>query len=285
MRRLFSTILILSIFLPVFSAQAQVVPAPAPAKIKILLVPGHDDTVWGAQYGTRKEADMNLSVATRIYNLLSKDKRFEVHITRDGSSLSGYTKEFADYYTNNLQDVISFEKDAKAKTQTNIDNGSYVEKVNVPHHTVSSDIALRLYGFNKWADDNKMDAVINIHFNDYPRPDSWTIGKYSGFTVYFPDLQLANNLGSSQLAANIFVQLQKNYHTSTYPPELGGLIPDQKLIVMGSNGTLNSSVRAVLIEYGYIYEKKFRTKSTRLAAYDNMAQKTVTGIQKYFFTK
>ena len=281
MRRLFSTILIIFIFLPIFSVQAKA-SVQAPAKIKILLVPGHDDTVWGAEYGTMKEADMNLSVATRIYNILSKDKRFEVHITRDSG---GYTKEFADYYAQHLDDVIAFEKDAKATMQTNVADGSFVQKEGVPHHVVSSDVALRLYSFNKWADDNKMDAVINVHFDDYVRPNVWTIGKYTGFTVYFPDGQLANNFGSGQLAADIFTQMKKNYHTSTYPPELGGLIPDQKLIAMGSNGTLDASVRAVLIEYGYIYEKKFRTKSTRLAAYDDMALRTANGIKNYFFLK
>jgi len=33
---------------------------------------------------------------------------------------------------------------------------------------VTEDIALRLYGFNKWADENKVDAMVHIHFNDYP---------------------------------------------------------------------------------------------------------------------
>ena len=51
------------IFLPVHSVHAA-------APIKILLVPGHDDGIWGAQYGNMKEADMNLALATDIYNLL-----------------------------------------------------------------------------------------------------------------------------------------------------------------------------------------------------------------------
>jgi N-acetylmuramoyl-L-alanine amidase len=272
-------LLFLSFFTPIFpiyAAKASVLPVKP---IKILLVPGHDNEVWGAQYGNIKEADMNLSVATQIYNLLKKDKRFEVHITRDSK---GYTKEFADYFTNHKADILAFEKNDKQETQDDIANGSFIQKENVPHITVSSDVALRLYGFNKWADDNNVDAMIHVHFNDYPRPTKWTIGKYTGFAIYMPDGQMANWKESGQLAANIFTELKKKYTTSSYKSELGGLVPDQSLIALGSNGTLLKSVRSVLIEYGYIYEKKFRTKSTRLAAYKDMATRTATGIKNYF---
>ncbi len=276
---LFIISLLLLPLLPIHGAHAATQP------VKILLVPGHDNEVWGAQYGTTKEADMTLALATRIYNILKKDKRFEVLITRDGSTPSGYTKEFADYFATEQQQIIDFEKNAKSEQTDKISSGDFVPKEGVPHHTVDSSVALKLYGINKWADDNKMDAVIHIHFNDYPRPDSWTIGKYTGFVVYFPDGQLANSRKSGDLAADIFSQLHKKYSTSTYPPEKGGLIPDQKLIALGSNSTLLSTVRSVLIEYSYIYEKKFRKKSTREAAYASMAQLTSTGIKNYFFKK
>ncbi len=281
-KKILPALIILSIFLPIFNVSAIEITIPPAKTIKILLVPGHDDEVWGAQYGNMKEADMNLALATQIYNILKKDKRFEVHITRDGGTPLGYTQEFADYFTNHWNDIIAFEKSKKAVMQNEISTGSFVQKESVPHHTVSSDVAIRLYGFNKWADDNNMDAVIHIHFNDYPRKTSWTIGKYTGFTVYYPDGEMDNFKESANLAADIFSQMHKVYHTSTYPPERGGLMPDQSLIAMGSNGTLLPTVRSVLIEYGYIYEKKFRTKSTRLAAYKNMATLTAQGIKNYF---
>jgi len=267
-------------FLPIFPIYAAKTDAPV-KPIRILLVPGHDNEVWGAEYGNMKEADMTLAVATQIYNLLKKDKRFQVYITRDAN---GYTKEFSDFLAQK-DSVIAFEQNAKKLIQDKIANGSFVVKTNPPHHKVSEDVALRLYGFNKWADENNMDAVIHIHFDDYPRPTKWTIGKYKGFTIYFPDGQLANWKESSQLAADIFTQLHKKYSTSTYKPEAGGLVPDQSLIALGSNDTLNASVRSVLIEYSYIYEKKFRTKSTRLQAFKNMAQLTATGIKNYFSQK
>ncbi len=248
--------------------------------IKILIVPGHDNEVWGAQYKTVKEADMTLALGTKIYNILKKDKRFEVHITRNDV---GYTQEFADYFAQHADEITVFRENAKKQMEGKIADGSFLQKENPPHANASPEVAQRLYGINKWVDDNKMDAVIHIHFDDYPRPQAGTIGKYTGFTVYFPDGQLANSRGSGDMGADIFSQLNKKYSTSTYPPEEGGLIPDQKLIALGSYGTLSASVRSVLIEYGYIYEKKFRKYSTRQAGYASMSQMTAKGIKNYFF--
>ena len=268
------------IFFVIFFALIFQVEAATP--IKILLVPGHDNEVWGAQYGNMKEADMNLAVATQIYNLLKKDKRFEVYITRDSE---GYAKEFADYFLSQKDLILAFKKNAKQQTQNKIIDGSFIQKENVVHNAVSENVSIILYGINKWANENKMDAVIHVHFNDYPRPNKWMIGKYKGFVIYIPDGQMENWRESGQLAADIFTQLRKKYLTSTYEKELGGLIPDQKLIALGSNGTLVESVRSILIEYGYIYDKKFRTSAARTTSYKNMAQLTVVGIKNYFYPK
>ncbi len=250
------------------------------APIKILLVPGHDNEVWGAQYGNVKEADMNLNLATRIYNNLKKDKRFEVHITR---KIGGYTKEFEDYFANNTEAISAFKENTKANTMQKIKDGSFIEKENPPHNNASEDVAIKLYGFNKWANENKMDAVIHVHFNDYPRATKWTKGIHKGFAIYKPEGQMVNAKGSADLAKNIFTQLKKKYATSTYAPEKGGLVEDQSLIALGSNGSLSPSVRSILIEYGYIY--RFTTKKARFSAYDNMASLTATGIKNYFFIK
>lgn len=248
--------------------------------IKILLVPGHDNESWGAQYGNVKEADMNLNLATRIYNNLKKDKRFEVHITR---KIGGYTKEFEEYFANNTEAISAFKENAKVSTIQKIQEGSFIEKENPPHNNASEDVAIKLYGFNKWANENKMDAVVHVHFNDYPRATKWTKGIHKGFAIYKPEAQMVNSKGSGDLAKNIFTQLKKKYATSTYTPEKGGLVEDQSLIALGSNGSLATSVRSVLIEYGYIY--RFTTKKARFSAYDSMASLTATGIKNYFFAK
>ena len=272
MKRLLLILLIL-FFIPIFQANAT-------TPIKILLVPGHDNDISGAQYGNIKEADMNLNLATRIYNILRKDKRFEVHITR---KIGGYTKEFEDYFSLHDDEIVAFQESSKKKQEDNITNGSFIEKENPPHNKASEDMAIKLYGINKWANDNKMSAVIHIHFNDYPRLDKWTKGKYKGFAIYTPDTQMINWVGSGEIASKIFTQLKKKYAISNYEKESSGIVHDQSLIALGSNGTLIESVRSILIEYGYIY--RFPTKKTRFTAYTNMTNLTVTGIKNYFFKK
>jgi N-acetylmuramoyl-L-alanine amidase len=254
----------------------------AATPVKILLVPGHDNEVWGAQYGNVKEAAMNLAVASRIYNILKKDKHFEVYITRD---ISGYTKEFSDFLTTKREEINAFRADFKKNMVAKIESGEFIQKENVPHNNAGEDAAVMLYGINKWANENKMDAVIHIHFNDYPRKTSWTIGKHTGFAIYMPDGELENWFESGQLAADIYTQLRKKYQTSTYEEELGGLVADQKLIAIGANGSLSSSVRSVLVEYGYMYEKKFRNYTTRHQAYADMAKLTAQAIKNYFSPK
>ncbi len=273
---LLTTLFFLALFTPIgfLNAATKVTP------IKILIVPGHDNEVWGAQYGYVKEADMNLNLSNRIYNILKKDKRFEVHITR---KIGGYTKEFEDYLTNNREAIIAFKENAKKEMQVAIDSGDFVEKENPPHNDASEEVAIKLYGFNKWANENKMDVVIHVHFNDYPRETPWVSGIHKGFAIYTPEEQMVNAKGSSDLSKKILKELKKKYITSTYEEEKGGLVPDQSLIALGSNGTLLPSVRSLLIEYGYIY--RFKTKAARMSAYANMASLTSAGIKSYFFPK
>lgn len=250
--------------------------------IKILIVPGHDDEDFGALFGNTKEADMNLALATKIFSILKEDKRFEVHITRDKN---GYTQEFADYFVSNQDAIYAFKQNAKKEMQVKIKNGSFVQKDNTPHSGVSEDVSIRLYGFNKWANENKVDAVVHVHFNDYYRKNKWTIGKLKGFAIYVPEEQMVNSKESFNLAQSIFTQLKKKYSVSNYGEESGGIVPDQKLIALGANNSLISSVRSVLVEYGYIYEMKFSKKTTREQAYKDMAQYTAIGIEDYFFQK
>lgn len=251
-------------------------------KIRILLVPGHDNDYPGASFGDRREADMTLDLATRIFNSLKDDNAFEVHITRDKD---GYTKEFSDYFNLNVKEINSFKENAKQAMKQNVANGYFLEKKNVPHVGVNSETALHLYGINKWANENKMDAVIHIHFNDYPRSFKLFIGKYTGFAVYYPDSELLNGENSLGLASVLHKKLLKKYSPSNYKMEKGGLISDQKLIALGANNTLNKDIKSVLIEYGYIYEKKFRQTKTRENVYVDMADLTINGIKDYFKVK
>jgi N-acetylmuramoyl-L-alanine amidase len=273
MKRTFCTLFFVFLFSPLFFVYAQ-------EPIKVLIVPGHDNQVWGSQYGKLKEADMNLALGTQIYNLLKKDERFEMYITRDSG---GYVPVFDNYFKEHEQDITLFKENAKQKKKMAIENGTFIEKESVPHVAVKSYMANVLYGINKWSNENKMDIVLHIHFNDYPRQYVWTKGKYKGFTIYVPEKQMANAGESKILAQNIFDQLAQKYAVSNYEKEVDGIIEDQSLIALGSNGTLDSSVRSILVEYGYIY--RFGNRVERKKAYTNMANLTVAGIKDYFFIK
>lgn len=260
---------------PIFYIDASL--ATSNKQIRILIVPGHDDKIWGSQYGNLKEADMNLVLATQIKDLLKKDKRFKVFITRDNK---GYTKEFADYFSSEESDIKNFKENAKKEMKDKISEGSFIEKENILHNPVAENTSIVLYGINKWANENKIDAVIHVHFNDYPRKTKWTMGKYKGFAIYMPDKQFLNNRKSQKIASNIYLQLSEKYISSNYKKELGGLVSEQKLIAIGANNTLQANVGSVLVEYGYIY--RFGNSSMRHKAYKTMADLTVKGIKNSF---
>lgn len=272
MRSLFWAFLVILSFAPVFSVQAE------DRTIKILLVPGHDAKSPGAIYGNIKEKDMNLVLVNLIKYSLEKDGRFDAHITQNST---GYTKEFADFFKTQEKNIEIFMESSKANMQSHLASGSFVKKINTPHGLASEDTAFKLYGINKWANTNDVDAVIHIHFNDYKRKTKWTVGDREGFAIYVPDAQFVNGSNSKALAESIFTQLKKEYKVSNYYKEMGGVVEDQKLIAVGSNRTLISTVRSVLVEYGYIYE--FRDTEIRQKAYAKMSELTVEALQNYFF--
>ncbi|MCE9548800.1 N-acetylmuramoyl-L-alanine amidase [Candidatus Nomurabacteria bacterium] len=164
-----------------------------------------------------------------------------------------------------------------------ITNGDFIIKKGTPHNTASKDVSIILHGINKWANENEMDAVVHVHFNDYHRPNKWIIGDRKGFAVYMPEEQMVNSTTSANFAKNIFKKLKTKYTTSNYEGEKGGLVASQSLIALGSNDTLLPTVRSVLIEYGYIY--RFGNKTSRQKAYDTFTNLTVTGIKDYFLSR
>ena len=261
----------------VYKQDAGEEPVQTVERISVLIVPGHDETSVGAQYGKIKEADMNLSLGTAIYELLKSDGRFDVKITRDKD---GYTEEFADYFDANRGAISDFIKSSKKKLKQSITNGEFIDKTTVPHGSADEVMALRLYGFNKWANEHNTDVVLHVHFNDYTRKSKWTMGTRKGFAVYMPDRQFPNHEVSNELAVSVFNELSTKYKTSNYYSELGGLIADQKLIAIGSYATLSRDVRSVLVEYGYIYE--FGNSKVRSQAYKTMSRLTVCGIKNVF---
>ncbi|HXK35306.1 MAG TPA: N-acetylmuramoyl-L-alanine amidase [Candidatus Paceibacterota bacterium] len=260
-----------------FAAGSSVFAAAMPAA-RILIVPGHDSEYPGASFRGVKEEDMNVKLGNFLYKLLKEDKRFLVFITRD--DWFGYTKEFSGYFKNNEEKIKKFISNSKTVFQDQIENGDIIAHEGVNHNSVSDEMAIKLYGINLWADENKMDAVIHVHFNDYSRRFKSERGVYKGFAVYSPEQHLKNNQKSFELAGFIFSSLLKRYPKSNYEKESSGIVPDQKLIALGSHNTLGT--RSLLIEYGYIYEKRFSTFAKREAEMKVMARATRDGLREYF---
>ncbi len=248
--------------------------------IRVLIVPGHDDEFSGAQYGSVVEADLALSLGKKIVEKLSINPQFFVTITRNDE---GYIPELSDYFLNNEKEIRAFIKDKKKKTARAIDTGKIIIEDQITHNDAPSDVAYRLYAINKWASENKYDLILHIHFNDYWPRSLATQGEYGGFTVYAPDQALLNGVVSESFADAIGSRLKKTWYPSNLPIEKQfsneyGVVPDFKLIALGSNMTL--SVPSILVEYSYIYEpflgREFFDETSTV-----MAQATTLGIFEY----
>lgn len=251
-------------------------------KVRILIVPGHDKESWGTQFNGLKELDLNLEVADKLYKLLSQEKNFDVRLSQ---TVSGYSPVFSSYFENNREGILKFIGDQKGLMEHYISAGKITRSVGVVHNNAATETAIKLYGINKWANENKMDVVIHIHFNDYPGRKMTQPGKYSGFAIYVPDSQYSNAKGSKSIAEAIHERLSTFYAQSNLPIEDGGeddedVIEDQELIALGSNNTLDGA--GILIEYGYIYEPTFTEAKLRSLMLSDLAQQTYLGIMDFF---
>lgn len=246
-------------------------------KVRVLVVPGHDKSSWGTQFGSLKEVELNIALGQELFNLIKKDKRFDVQISQ---TAEGYTPEFSSYFENNRASIFEFIKNQKQMMGHFVGTGEIKSVVHVDHNFAPAEVAFRLFGMNKWANENKIDIVIHIHFNDYPGRRKVPKGKYSGFSLYVPEKQFSNSKGSIPLAESIRDRLAVLYPQSNLPVESAGVIEDQELIAIGSNNSLDSAV--VLIEYGYIYEPFVTNPDIRTVALPDLALQTYAGMLDFF---
>ena len=86
----------------------------------------------------------------------------------------------------------------------------YVESRQVERvvHTIRNiapdEMGVRLYGINKWANENDIDIVIHVHFNDYPGRPRTGSGKYSGFSILFQKVSI-QMLRVQNLLPNLYI--------------------------------------------------------------------------------
>jgi N-acetylmuramoyl-L-alanine amidase len=248
--------------------------------VRVLIVPGHDNEFSGAQFGSIIEADLALSLGKKIAEKLSSSPQFFVTITRNDE---GYIPELSDYFLSNEKEIYAFIKDKKKKTTRAIDSGKIIVEDQITHNDAPSAVAFRLYAINKWASENKYDLILHIHFNDYwPRAFNKQ-GEYGGFTIYTPDDMLPNGTVSKPFADAIGSRLKKTWYQSNLPIEKefaneNGVVPDFKLIALGSNMTLTTP--SILVEYSYIYEPFIGSELFDLTS-EVMAEATTLGISEY----
>lgn len=246
-------------------------------KFKILIVPGHYFDNGGALYRNLKEADLNLAVATQLSKFLKSDNRLEVIMVKDES---GINKVIENYYLSHQKEIADFVTKQKSEMSELVGNGLLKKVIGVEHNRAPDETALRLYGVNKWASENKIGIVIHIHFNDYPRRQQGGEGDYTGFSIYVPEKQYSNAKASRAVAEKVFDQIENFYPKSDHPKENIGLVEDQELIAIGSFNSIDSA--AFLIEYAYIYEPQLKNATIRESLLKELALQTYIGLENFF---
>ena len=254
---------------------APIVPQAKP--FTILVVPGHDTDTGGAVFRDIYERDIVVDLGEKIANELNATSGYKVILARNTQE---WNPILQNYFDQNKQAIIDWKDALQAQDKTLQATGQ--EKIvpdSADHTDVSSTSSLELYGINKWANENDVDMLIHLHFNNTERPDMNEPGLLHGFTVFIPDAQRSNSTTSRAIAKNIFTELKKDFSPEIVNDDPDGLIEDQSLIALGASNTLTKP--SMLIEYGYVYDTDLQTTSDREKTLSQMASDTVAGIMDY----
>lgn len=247
-------------------------------KVRILVVPGHEPGLGGTEYQGFYEREMVLEIAEKLAATLKANPRFEVFTTR--TALEGWTSAFAEYFDEEARDIEKFVKNQKKIFERKVRDGDVEERTEeVPHAAARSDIAMRLYGVNRWANKNGIDLIVSLHINDTGGGEALRLST-SGFAIYVPDREYGNSAASMPIAEAIAKRLSFISSTSTLPIENKGIVEDQSLIAIGAYDTL--AAPSLLIEYGYITEEKFLHTETRRAVSTDFSFETYRGLLDFF---
>ncbi|MEI6304468.1 MAG: N-acetylmuramoyl-L-alanine amidase [Candidatus Taylorbacteria bacterium] len=247
-------------------------------KVSILIVPGHEANYGGAEFGSLKERDLNIQLANNLQKLLQSNEHFQVFVTRSEKS---WNPVFDTYFATGWQDIVTWTKAHHEEMTQLISVGSIKPVVpTVIHNKAPTDVAYRLFGMTKWANENDVDIIIHIHFNDNPGHGPNTPGKYSGIAIYVPEKQYYNSTTTLAVAESVFKRLSRFNPVSDLPGESTGIVEEPDLIAIGAYNT--SDAASMLIEYGYIYEPQFVKDDLRKASIVDLAFQTYLGLQDFF---
>ena len=279
------TPLLESIHLPGWVYPDTVTPASLKTKyeskqLRVLLVPGHDNDYGGTEFNGLREADLNLQLAEKLYQFLTRDDHFQVLTTRDFQT-GQYVGDIATYFITEREGINGFQQELKNSFNQLMNSGQVTApSEQVQHNFAPGEVALRLYGLNKWANEQQIDLMIHIHFNDYPRASARRGGQYSGFAIYVPEKQYPNGAASIDLARTVSNYLAYSLAVSDLPIENAGVVEDQELIAVGARASREGA--SILVEYGYIYESPWHYPETREVMLEELAWQTYRGLKSYF---
>jgi N-acetylmuramoyl-L-alanine amidase/peptidoglycan hydrolase-like protein with peptidoglycan-binding domain len=248
-------------------------------KVRVLVMPGHEPDFGGALYQGVYEREIVVEIADQLASYLKKDQGVEVIVARSNTAWNADLEEYFDDEWDEIEDFVS---DKKKEMKREIRRGDIEQpdtEEQVDHAAAPTDVALRLYGINKWANENDIDFVVHLHVNDTTDHGPDEPSAYTGYTIYVPDSQFENADTSRALAESIVPELSSMYATSTLPIEDKGIAEDQELIAIGANKTL--SVPSILIEYGYITEPRFLQPEFRSHITNDYALQTYRGIETF----
>ncbi len=251
----------------------------APQKrVRVLIVPGHEPGYGGAEFGALKERDLTVMLAQDLQGFMQGNNHYQTMLTRDAS---GWSPTFDAYFKKNWDDIAEWTAAYHNEMSRLISLGTMKSmSSSVEHNSAPTNVALRLYGITKWANENDIDITIHVHFNDYPGHPRGTPGKYTGFAIYVPESQYENSTTTKAIARNIYARLAKYNPVSDLPGESAGIVDEPELIAIGANNT--SDAASMLIEYGYLYEPQFVNPDLRDKAIRDLAFQTYLGLQDFF---
>lgn len=248
-------------------------------KLKVLVVPGHDSQFSGALFAKTREVTFNRILAEKLYGYLKADIHFNPVISQVNGE---YIPELKNYFDTHVADIAKFRAD-KVKAMGTARHTGVVETndVTLAHAAATSTVVTRLYGTNKWSNENGIDMLLHVHFNDYGSHTFGGPGQYTGFSIYTPERQFGNALPAIGMGNEIYKELARAIFPSDYPGEnlATGALEDQDLIATGANNSLNAP--SVLTEYSYIYEPLVQSDFFPQVA-DVLAYKTYLGVHNFF---
>ena len=247
-------------------------------KVRILIMPGHEPDFGGTEFMGYYERELVVDIANTLATELRSDANFEVFVARGNQ---GWNEDFTYYFDKHgskIERFVETHKEAMAK----LEKRKKLEEndAQAAHNEARSDVALRLYGVNKWANENDIDLVLHLHLNDETGHAANTPGAHSGSSIYVPDSIYGNAKASKAIAEPIFNRLNMTNATSTFGLETSGILEDRELIAVGAYNT--SEVPSLLIEYGYIYEPRITGSGARSEVLTDFAFQTALGVKDFF---